>query len=202
MGKIRNKKPIILIGAGGHAEACIDLLNEQEKFALAEIVGKKKEINKKISNKYKVNYADISLKSLSKKYKYAMIGVGQIQSKKIKLEIFKKLKKLRFSLPKILSKHAVVSKFCKIGDGTVIMHGAIIGPGVSIGENCIINSKALIEHGVTIGDNSHIATSVTINSGVKVGSGSFVGSGSTIKQLTKIKKNSFIKMRSRIINNI
>ena len=84
MGKIRNKKPIILIGAGGHAEACIDLLNEQKEFALAEIVGKEKEINKKIFNKYKIKYSDFSLKSLSKKYKYAMIGVGQIQSKKIR----------------------------------------------------------------------------------------------------------------------
>ena len=202
MEKNRKKKTLILVGAGGHAEACIDLLNEQKEFALAEIVGKEKEVNKKIFNKYKIKYSDNSLKILSKKYKYAMIGVGQIQSKKIRKEIFKKLKKLKFNLPKILSKHAIVSKFCKIGDGTVIMHGAIIGPGVSIGENCIINSKALIEHGVSIGDNSHIATSVTINSGVKIGSGSFLGSGSTIKQLIKIKKNSFIKMSSRIIKNI
>ena len=40
------KKPIILIGAGGHAESCIDLINEQKEFKLKEIIGTKKELNK------------------------------------------------------------------------------------------------------------------------------------------------------------
>ena len=40
---------VILIGAGGHAESCIDLLNEQSKFVLKEILGKKKRIKKKIT---------------------------------------------------------------------------------------------------------------------------------------------------------
>lgn len=39
------KKNIILIGAGGHSESCIDLLNEQSVFRLKEIVGKKYIIN-------------------------------------------------------------------------------------------------------------------------------------------------------------
>ena len=33
MVKIKTKS-IILIGAGGHAESCVDLLNEQSKFKL------------------------------------------------------------------------------------------------------------------------------------------------------------------------
>ena len=31
---VKKKKEIILIGAGGHAESCIDLLNEQSRFYL------------------------------------------------------------------------------------------------------------------------------------------------------------------------
>ena len=40
MEKIKKQKSIILIGAGGHAESCVDLLNEQSKFKLKEIIGK------------------------------------------------------------------------------------------------------------------------------------------------------------------
>ena len=46
---VNKKKSIIIIGAGGHAESCIDLLSEQSKFVLKEVVGKKIEIKKKYS---------------------------------------------------------------------------------------------------------------------------------------------------------
>tara|TARA_Y100000591_G_C21742469_1_gene650130 strand:+ start:203 stop:793 length:591 start_codon:yes stop_codon:yes gene_type:complete len=195
-------KKILLLGAGGHAESCIDLLSEQNIFVLSGICGKLKEKNKKILKKFSVTYTDNDLLKLSQKFKYALIGVGQIYSHQNRSRLFKKLKSLGFKLPTIKSKYSIVSNYSIIGEGTVIMHGAIIGPNVEIGNNCIINSNALIEHGSKIRDNVHISTSATINSGVRIGSGSFIGSRSVIKQETKIKNNTFIKMGSIIKNNL
>ena len=163
------KKPIILIGAGGHAESCIDLINEQKEFKLKEIIGTKKELNKILLNKFKVKFDDSHLRILSKRYKYALIGIGQIHSSKIRKQTFAKLKSLKFTLPTLCSKHSIISKYCSIGEGTIVMHRAIISANVKIGKNCIINSNALIEHGCLIEDNVHIATSATINSGVTIG---------------------------------
>ena len=200
MVKIRRK--LILIGAGGHSESCIDLINEQSKYTIKEIVGKKSEIKKKILDKYIVKFSDLSLKKLSKKFSYALIGVGQVKKKNPRVKIFKNLKKLNFILPTIKSKYAIVSNYSNIGEGTVVMHGAIIGPNVKIGKNCIINSNALIEHGCSIGDHTHVATSAVINSGVVIGQDCFVGSRSVIKQSLNISKGSFIKMGSVIKQNI
>tara|TARA_X000000950_G_C13901996_1_gene655272 strand:+ start:2141 stop:2737 length:597 start_codon:yes stop_codon:yes gene_type:complete len=197
---VKKKKQIILIGAGGHAESCIDLLNEQNKFILKEVLGKKKELRKKLLNKYTVKYDDSKLKHLVKKYPYAVIGVGQITKKNPRIKIFELLKKMKYSLPKICSKHAIISKHSIIGEGSVVMHGAIIGAKVKIGKNCIINSNSLIEHGSIIGDHSHISTSATINSGVTIDENCFIGSNSVIKQSVHIKKNSFIKMGSVVKN--
>lgn len=195
-------KKLLLLGAGGHAESCIDLLNEQKTFILGGICGKLKEKNKKILKKFSVTYTDKDLSKLSKKFKFALIGIGQIYSHQSRLHLFKKLKLLGFELPTIKSKYSIISKHSNIGEGTVVMHGAIIGPNVKIGNNCIINSNALIEHGSKIKDNVHVATSATINSGVQVGSGSFIGSRSVIKQEVKIKNNTFIKMGSIIKKNL
>ena len=94
MGK--KKKEIILIGAGGHAESCIDLLNEQNRFSLKEVIGKKKELKKKLLGQYTVKYDDSELRYLIKKYSFALIGVGQINKKNPRIKIFKLLKKLKF----------------------------------------------------------------------------------------------------------
>ena len=84
-----NKKPIILIGAGGHAESCIDLINEQNKFKIQEVIELKKELHKVLLNKFKVKFDDTHLKTLSKKYKYALIGIGQIHNYEIRKKLCK-----------------------------------------------------------------------------------------------------------------
>ena len=195
------KKKIIIVGAGGHAESCIDLVENNKIFSIKCLVGLKNERNKILLKKYKVTHSDNDLKSLSKKIPYALIGIGQIKSSSLRVKLFKKLKKLGFKLPTIISPNSVVSKHSSIGEGTVVMPGAIIGPNVIIGKNCIINSKALIEHGTIIKDNCHVATAAIINSGVRVGAQSFIGSNSTIKQSVKLKSFSFVKMNARIIHN-
>ena len=45
-----------------------------------------------------------------------------------------------------------------VGEGTIIMHMAMVNSGAIIGANCIINSMALVEHDVVIGNNVHVAT--------------------------------------------
>ena len=46
------KKKIVLIGAGGHAGSCIEVINSQKQFYISELVGIKKNLH--IQKKYKV----------------------------------------------------------------------------------------------------------------------------------------------------
>jgi len=195
------KKTILVIGAGGHAEACIDVIESQKKYKIIGIIGKKSEKNKMLLKKYKVIGSDEDLEKFSKKVKNVIIGIGQIKSPTLRINLFEKLKKLKFKFPIIKSPHSIISKHSEIGEGTIVMHKAAIGPNVKIGKNCIINSKSLIEHGTRIGDNTHIATSVTINSGVIVESNNFIGSKSVIKQGLVIGKNSVIGMGKIILKS-
>ena len=192
------KKNLIIIGSGGHTEACIELINSTKKYNIKEIVGTKKDIKKIILKKFRIKYSDNDLYYLSKKFNNALISVGQIKDHTVRLKIYNKLKKLHFKLPKIISPFAVISKTSSIGEGTVIMPSVVIGANVKIGKNCIINTRSVIEHGSIVNDNTHVATSVTINGGVKIGANCFIGSNSTLAQTVRIKNNSFIKMCSRI----
>ena len=84
------KKKIILIGSGGHAKSCINLLNNSKKYKLDFIADKKSELNKKILS-FKVTK---SLTAIVKyKNKNVMIGIGQIKSPNLRISIFNNLKK-------------------------------------------------------------------------------------------------------------
>ena len=42
------KSPIILIGAGGHAKQCIDVIEEEGIFSILGLIGKESEVGKTI----------------------------------------------------------------------------------------------------------------------------------------------------------
>ena len=182
---------ILLIGAGGHARSCIDVLEEENQFEIAGLIEKVERISNN-SLGYSVIGTDDDLKVLRKHYKNAIITVGQIKSPKIRIKLYQLLKELDFTLPVIVSPHAYVSKHAQIGEGSIIMHGVIINANAIIGNNCIINNKSLIEHDAVIGDHCHIATGAIINGEVSVENETFIGSGAVTKQAIAIGKNCVI----------
>lgn len=194
-------KKIILIGGGGHATSCIDVIEKEKKFKIIGIIDSTKKIDKKILN-YKVIGRDKDLKKFKRLADYAFICVGHISINNVRKKLFDQVIKSGFKLPKIISPNSVISKYSKIGQGTIVHHGAIINAGSIIGKNCIINNNSLIEHDVKIGNNTHISTSVTINGDVSIGENSFIGSGAIIKNSIKIKKKTFVSMGKIIKKNI
>ena len=190
-------KEIIVIGGGGHARSVIDVLETEGKYKIAGIVDNNIPVGIKVFD-YEVIGNDNDLKKLREKYEYAVIGVGQIKTPKIRIKLFETLKGFNFKLPVIVSPRAYVSKYAEIGEGTVVMHDVLVNSNAKIGKNCIINTKALIEHDCIIEDNCHISTGVIINGGVKVGKNTFIGSGTVTREGIVIKPESFIKAGSLV----
>ena len=176
-----NKLALILIGAGGHAHACIDVIEQHGQYQIAGLVGMPAELHT-LHLGYKVIATDTALPELAKSYQSAIITVGQIRSSEIRRRLYQQATKLGFHLPVIVAPTAHVSRHATIGAGTIVMHGAIVNAGAVVGSNCIINSRALIEHSATVADHCHISTGALLNGNVRIGTGSFVGSGSIIQE--------------------
>ena len=194
-------KKLFLLGAGKHAESCIDVIESTKKFKIIGLIGKKSELGKKVCG-YKVIYKDEDIKLLNKKNLNVLITLGQIKSAKKRKKFFIYLKENKIKMPVIISPNAYVSKFSKIEEGTIVMHGAVINSNANIGKNCIINSNALIEHGVKIGNHCHVSTSSTLNGGVTIQNEVFVGSGSVLKQEIRVKSNTILPMGTRQFKNV
>jgi len=189
------KEKIVLIGGGGHCHSVIDVIEQENKYEIIGIVDKKENIGKKVLN-YEVLACDNDLETIFLSCKNALITVGHIESNKIRVDIYNKLKQIGFNLPVIVSPIAYVSKYADAGEGTVIMHHVLVNANVKIGKNCIINTKALIEHDCIVENNCHISTASVINGGVTVKENSFFGSNATSKQAIEI--DGFIKAGSLV----
>ena len=187
------KPRLILIGGGGHCASCIDVIEQEGRFGIAGIV-------EKDANAAPLGYPmlgnDERLQELRREFEFAFVSVGQIKSPAIRKKLFEHAKSLGFTLPVIISPRAYVSRHAKIGEGTIVMHDALINSRASIGHNCIINSKALVEHDGVVENNCHISTGAIVNGGTTIKQGTFVGSNAVTKESVKTKENDFIKAGS------
>jgi len=192
------KEPLLLVGAGGHARACIDVIEQGRRFAIAGLVGVAQEVGTTVLG-YPVIGDDGDLPGLLRQCRNALITVGQIKTPEPRIELFHHLEALGYAFPVIVSPRAYVSRHATLGAGTIVMHGAVVNAGARIGRNCILNSLSLVEHDVVIGDHCHISTSSAVNSGVHIGEGVFIGSGSSVRQCLTIGDRCLIGMGQRVL---
>ena len=70
---------LVIIGSGGHTEACIDVIEAENKYKIIGIIEKHKTGSNKFLN-YPILATDKDLKKIKKKCKNAFISIGQIKN--------------------------------------------------------------------------------------------------------------------------
>ncbi len=105
-------------------------------------------------------------------------------------------------LPVLIHPNAYVSPTAHLGEGTVVMAGAVVSAHVKIGELGIINTRASIDHDCELGDNVHIAPGVTMAGGVTVGDGTLIGVGASILPGLIIGSDSVVGAGAVVIRDV
>ena len=78
--------PLILIGGGGHCCSCIDVIEEEGKYQIAGIVNQPGGNSDPVLG-YEILGDDGDLPELLKKYKNALITVGQIKRADLRMKL-------------------------------------------------------------------------------------------------------------------
>jgi len=190
-----SKKEIVLVGGGGHCKSCIDVIESIDLFRIKGILDLESKIGDKILN-YPVIGTDSLIPDLIKENVLFLITMGDVGNPEKRIELYFKVINQGGTLPVIISSKAYVSKYARLGSGTIVMHHAMVNVSAAVGKNCIINTKALIEHDVVIGDHCHISTGAIVNGGTEIGSFTFFGSNAVSKQYISVQENTFIKANS------
>ncbi len=192
---------ILLIGGGGHANACADVIEEQNVFTIAGVVEKTNSHKTQLIGYPIVGYDD-DLEELVNSYQYAIVTVGQIKSSMVRKNLFNKLQEVKFIVPTVISPRAYVSKNAVIGSGTIIMHDSLVNSHSKVGLNCIVNNKSLIEHDTVVGDHCHVSTGAIINGCVKIGDNTFIGSRAVVHDNITIGSNCIISAGSVVRKSV
>ncbi|AOZ05350.1 acetyltransferase [Cupriavidus malaysiensis] len=102
----------------------------------------------------------------------------------------------------VIHPHACVSKFASLGDGSVVMAGAIVNADVTAGTATIINSGATVDHDCLLDDGVHISPGAHLAGNVIVGRCSWIGIGAAVKQGVTIGADVVVGAGAVVVSNI
>ena len=97
---------------------------------------------------------------------------------------------------------AVIAPDVKIGQGTVVMAGAIINTGTTIGNFAIINTGAIVDHDNIIEDNVQIAPGCNLAGKVTCQRDCFIGTGATIIPRVVIGEGAYVAAGATVIRPV
>ena len=190
-------KPLLVLGAGGHAAVLVDIL-KQLNCEILGIVSLELPGSDSIFSGLPWYSSDDDVLLFNKEDVLLVNALGSLPGNSIRCELHKKFKVLGYQFKTIVAPSARVSQYAVIDEGSQILPGSIVNINASIGEGSIINTGAIIEHDCVIGrhnhiapgavlsgavvtdDNVHIATGANVIQNIHIGENTVVGAGATV----------------------
>jgi sugar O-acyltransferase (sialic acid O-acetyltransferase NeuD family) len=97
---------------------------------------------------------------------------------------------------------AFISQNAKIGVGSQILAGSIIGPEVELGQDCIVNNNANVDHESILEAGVEIAPGATLCGLISVGVNAWVGAGATVLPRIQIGSDAIVGAGAVVTKNV
>lgn len=188
---------LAILGASGHGKVLADI---------AELTGWKQIVffddawpEKASNGAWQVIGDTQMLLNNINNYQGVIVAIG---NNKVRQQKLQQLDSAGAKLITLIHPSATVSRYTKIGLGSVIVAGAVINPDCIIGSGAIINTCSSVGHDCTLGDAVHICPGARLAGGTEVDDRAWVGVGSSVRQLIKIGADAIIGAGSAVVKDV
>jgi UDP-perosamine 4-acetyltransferase len=198
------ERPVIVLGAGGHAKVVVDLLRKIGRTVVAAVepgpvegrtvLGAPVEDEDMVS-RYSVDEIDLAL------------GLGMPAQDPIggltrRVELGRRFAARGYRFPAFVHPAAIIGEGTVLGGGTQIMAGAIVQAQCTIGPFSILNTRVSVDHDCVLDEGCHIAPGVTLGGSVHVGRETLVGIGAIVRQSIAIGSQALIGAGAVVVADV
>lgn len=197
MIKANADRPLLVIGAGGHARVVIDVARAAGFTPIAALDSR---ATGSLCNGVPVVGGDDQAAEYRRQgLTECVIAIGD---NRVRMKLAEQMQRAGMTFPAVVHPSTILSPSALIGAGTVIMPLAVVNAAASIGEMVVINSLALVEHDCVIGVGVHIAPGCRLGGTVSVGEGTLIGIGTIIRPGASVGAFAVVGAGSTVIGNL
>lgn len=196
---VSNELPVVLIGAGGHAAVCLEMLTRQRASLLGYVAPTPSE---DLYTQLAYLGNDEKLAEYKPDEICLVMGVGFVVGSDLRERLYRQYRKKGFRFRALIHESAVIALNAELKEGAQVMAGAVVQARAVIGENVLVNTRASVDHDSIVESHSAIMPGVTICGDVRIGEGSFIGAGATIVQQVVIGNRTVLGAGALALKNL
>lgn len=195
-------KPLVMLGAGGHAAVLAEILLEQKLPLIAVVAPGPIPANSPLAGLKRIASDEQLISTYSPEEVELVNGLGSIPGNNLRWKLFEFFSAKGYRFASVISLKANLSNYLELAEGVQIMMGAQVQTNARIGKNTIINTGAIVEHDCKIGAHNHLAPGVTLSGGVITASQVHIGTGASVIQNIQIGEQAVIGAGATVVRDV
>lgn len=196
-----NNKPVVILGAGGHARVLISLLRLINRPIAALLDDDPDKLGQTLDHIPITGNFD-TLQNFSPDQVQLVNALGSAHRPTARQALYEKYTQAGYTFATLLHPAAIIAPQANIQAGAQVMAGAVIQANATLQPNCLINTAASIDHDTTVGMHTHIAPGVTICGGVTLGPCCHIGAGTTVVQGIRLGSSVVVGAGATVIHDV
>jgi sugar O-acyltransferase (sialic acid O-acetyltransferase NeuD family) len=186
-------RPLILIGAGGHAKVVAQAWRRAGGVLAAYV-------DRAAASWPNVRHVadDAQAMALAAEADFALAFVGRTPADLARrTALFRRYVAAGCRFPPIVDPTASVASECALEAGVQVLAGAAVNPGARIGEAAVINTRAVTEHDAAVAAGAHIAPGATVLGAATVGAHCVIGANAVVLPGAGVPADTLVPALSR-----
>lgn len=194
-------KPVIVLGAGGHARVLIAALRRLNAVILGATDADPALKGQTVLD-VPVLGDDTVLAAHAADAIRLVNGLGSTDSTAARRALYETFAKRGYRFASVVDPLALIAGPAEIGEGAQILAGAVLQPGTRIGANAIVNTRASVDHDCVVGAHAHIAPGATVSGGARIGEGAHIGTGASLIHNVRVGAGGIVGAGAAVIADV
>lgn len=190
------KKNLVIIGASGHGKVIADIAIKLNRYEEILFLDDNRDIKECGGFPVVGTSADFLTYRESSEF---IVGIGNA---KIRNLITDMLERESVTVATLIHPNSSIGQNVIIGQGTVVMAGAVINSNSLIGKSCIINTGASVDHDCLLEDYIHVAVGAHVCGTVRIGYHTWIGAGAIVLNNLSLCSECVIGAGAVVIRNV
>lgn len=156
---------LLILGAGAQGHICHEIAQAMGVFDYIAFLDDRREGAIGTLNQYN---------EFKDEYSICFVAIGDPGIRALWMD---KMEKAGFTIATLIDPSAMISKYAKIGVGSVVMRGAVVQGYTTTGKGCILSAGSIVDHDCKLGDYVQVNAGAIVTARKRVPSNYMVNYG-------------------------
>jgi len=193
------RKPVIIIGGGGHAKVLLDALLASGRTVIgftdgepdrASLIGLKRLGGDEVLAQFPPDQVEL------------VNGIGSVGHPGARAEVYRRMKGQGYGFAEVIHPTACIGREVTVEEGVQILAGAVLQAGAQLASDVLVNTRAVVEHDCVVGTHTHISPGAVLCGGVVIGEGCHIGATACVIQGVQVGRNCVVGAGAVVVKNV